>query len=275
MFINKFFTFEKDELFNIFIVVIILSLMFSYLVEKLAYNLSFMYIFLSFFFWLSVLFFLKIFLLKYVGYSQAVKLTFKFGYLNKYGFFKYQSVGRYLNDGMNISKFKKKGIAMPVISIFLFIISFGFLILPNMWKYSWDKIPHRFLGSKKKWESNLSFIFPQDITEERITRAITSSFLAFPIVALLIKIFVDGSEIFNYLIFGIFWIAFLNLFPFFGTLGYQVYIKRNYYWFVIVTICSLFFVSLLLFESVLTIFLVSCFSILLILSVKFYKEMVG
>lgn len=273
MLVKNFFTFEKGELSKVFIVILLLSLMFSFFIERISLNLNFIFLFFVFFFWFSFLIFLKIFLVKYVGYAQAVKMTFNYGYLNKYGFFKYQSIGRYLNDEMNISKFKKKGLPMPLVSIFLFIITLGFFILPNMWRYKWDKIPHKFIGSKKKWESSLSFIYPQDVTEERITRALTSSFLAFPITALLIKVFVVNLELYYFLIFSIFWIALLNLFPFFGTLGYQMYIKRPYYWFVMVTIMSLFFVTLLLFNSVFTVLLTSIFSVLLILSVKFYKDL--
>lgn len=274
MFIKKFFNFDKEELVKLFIVISLLSLMFSYIFDRFSYVYSYFEFFFIFLFWFSILFFLKLFLLKYVGYTQAVKLKLDFGYLNRYGILKYQTAGKYLDEEANILKFKKKGFSMPIVSLFLFIISFGFFILPNMFKYKWEKIPHKLLGSKNKFENKLSFFYPQDVSEERISRAITSSFLAFPITGLLTKIFVGEGELYFYLLFSLFWIGFFNIFPFFGTLGYQLFIMRNYYWFVIVTILFIFLIALIFFDSVLAILLVGSFSVLLILSVKFYKDLV-
>ncbi len=213
---------------------------------------------------------------------------------SKWGFKKYENVKAYsrdrklsstnqfldlaskpFSDEDNLPRFTKKskyisGIPSLYLVSFLYIISFGLFIYPAVWRYKIEKINHRFIGTKHKFEN--SYIPIIAISDQRILKVLFMGYVYYFIFAIFMKLFLPTSGLVLWFYFAIFWIAFTTLLPLLGTEGYDLFARGRFAYISAITILSLGMLSIFIFSSVLSITLISIPIILLVLSIIYYKN---
>jgi len=210
---KKYLKFSKEEFMSFIFFSLSLSLLFS--TTKYFFssnNISYFDNFLIFFIFISSFLFLKFTFLKLAGYYNAVKIDFSPTSIDNYGLENWQRRS-YLSE--------KKPIPFYLISIVIYIFSFGLIIYSNLWKYTFDRIPHMHLLREKK---------TSNITNEIYCMVLFYGNLFILFLSIIVKILFSNSNYYFWFQFVIFYIVFMSLIPIFGSEGYELFRRKRKYW---------------------------------------------
>jgi hypothetical protein len=236
---------KKVELFPITIVTFIISLMFSILIIKLSNTQTDLtQLFIPLFLFLNLLFHTKLIMMKLMGLKYGIELTFDFTYFHQYGVKKFESIQNKYGD------LPKKGLPFAIISIILYIISLGFLIVPLMWKIKYNKINHLYHGHGEHHELGFAYTKLFDVTNFRIAKTYVMGFFYYFIFAQFTELFFKNSEIYMWLQGIIFYIAFFTIIPIPGSEGYELYIRDKFGYMMLIPILFVGMLSIIVFQSV-------------------------
>ncbi len=286
--------FEKQEIKDMFLIISVFSIMFAILSSRFS-SLSLIPALISFFIFFSCLFFLRQAFMKFIAYKIGFSIKLHITYFSKWGFKKYENLKAYgrdysyssSNQAMDLvaatiidkeklpyftkkNRFKLKGISSLLLSSVLYIITYGFFIFPSVWRYKIDIITHKFIGTKHRFESNITR--NKFISDVRITKALFMGYIFYFIFAIILKLILPTSGIALWFYFALFWIAFTTLIPLIGTEGYELFIRSRFAYISAITILGLGMLSLFVFSSVLSIFLISLPIIIIVLATIYYKK---
>ncbi|NQZ84489.1 MAG: hypothetical protein HRU03_02120 [Nanoarchaeales archaeon] len=236
---------KKIELFPITIVTFVLSLLFSILIIKLSsIQNDLIGIFIPIFIFLNLLFHTKLIFMKYTGLRYGIELTFALTYFNYYGVRKFETLSNKFPD------LTKQGLSTIIISILIYIITLGFLIVPSIWKINFKKIPHLYIGSGEHHELGFALTPLFEVTYFRIAKTYITGFFFYFIFAQLIEIFFKQAELYPWLQAITFYIAFFTLIPMPGFEGYELYLRNKFGYMMLIPILFTGMLSIIVFESV-------------------------
>lgn len=260
--------FEKREIFDLFIIVIVLSFLFSITVQRFEPQDSFFLLLVQFVLFLTTLLFSRLFFMKCLAYKNGFQIFLHQTHFSKYGPRKFDSLSAFARDFLN-SKFK--GVPSTVIAVLVYIVTAGIIIVPSLWRYRTKMIPHKFLGTKQKFEYGMGFQIRRSVTEHRIMKVLFGGYLYYLIFALVLKVILPVEIFYSWFIFALFWIAFFSLIPIVGTEGWDIYVKSRLAHVSAIVILILGMFSVLIFESLTTI--LSVLSIVggIVMFIIFYK----
>ncbi|MFW6008898.1 MAG: hypothetical protein ACOCP8_06495, partial [archaeon] len=168
---------DNQELKEITFFSMVLSLMFSFTYIRFNIKSDFFSIFFLFFLFLLVLFMLKLYFMKFIAYKNHYSINLRMSYFDRYWFREYDRVS-YDFKGL-------KGIPMPFVSLILYILTLGILIVPIFWRYKYKIIPHRHIGTKLKYESDLF----EGVSNYRISKVFFSGYLFYVFFLFMLKFF--------------------------------------------------------------------------------------
>lgn len=268
--------FKVEELKDLLLITLVLSLLFSLTFVRFTFDdISFFNVFLSFFFFLTLLFVSRLLFMKYVAYRNGFEIIFRMTYFDRFFLRNYDKISYMTNETQKFVGFqdikKFRGFPMPVIGIMLYILTLGIIIFPSYWIYDKKKIPHRFIGNKGFYESHTFF----NVTEYRYAKVLFAGFLFYFIFGLLLKAFysVIGMSFYNGFIFALYWIAFVTIIPILGTEGYELFTRHWFMWINILTILILGMLALLVFESIEYVLVVTIISFIMVFMVILWRQL--
>jgi hypothetical protein len=286
--------FEREEIQDMIYIILALTVMFAILSSRFS-DLGVIGAFFSFLIFFSFLLTLRQLFMKFIAYRIGFSLTLHQTYFSKWGFKKYENIkafGRDFSDStsnkaMDLgiynsvekeklpfftkkNKFKIKGIPSIVLSLCLYVFSFGFIIFPSVWRYKVKMITHRFIGTKHRFENIVTRNVA--ISDVRVVKALFMGYVFYFIFAIFLKLFLPIEGITLWFYFALFWIAFTTLIPLIGTEGYEIYMRNRFAYISAVTILALGMLSLFIFSSLLSVILISIPIILLVLGTIYYKQ---
>lgn len=278
---SQYLNFKPDELKNILIISGVFGFLtaISYVRFSLENN-SFIFSVVSFCSFIFIMLVLRQFIMKWVALKSAFEIDLRLSYFNKYGLKPYETL-RY-RDNEKGSKIRPvehssyKGVPFIFISILVYILSFGFIIFPAVWTYKITKIKHLFIGTKEKYDAQLSFHYNVDISQYRRSKALMAGFVFYFFFAILVKFVTNLFDLsfYNWYVLIIFWFAFSSIIPIIGTEGYLLY---RYNWFAyisVMTILILGLLSLLIFSNLFYVLMVAFFSIVVTIFYWYWKVFV-
>ena len=265
---------KKKEWIDMVYVVLALSFMFAFSFVRFNDNTSttFAQAFVTFFAFLAVLFISRQIFMKFYALQNGFEIRFNQSIFNRYGFASYDTLSYWAHEaekktygvGLDVyGKVKKKpdgplykyhkleGIGASIISLFIYLLTLGFIIYPNMWSYRFKTIPHRFIGTQKRYEVHQrTFLFNIEVTDYRKSLIYMAGFIYYFIFGYLLKFFLEGSgEFYFWLVFALYWIALITLIPIPGSEGFEFWKKNTLAWILTLTILITGMISLLVLKS--------------------------
>lgn len=232
---------NKQENFDLFYIICIFSLLFLLTYIRFIEHVeSFLASFLLFFFFFSILLYGRLIVLKLVGYYYGVQISLYQTKVDRYFLRSYDRIS-------SNTKGNLKAIPSLFISLFLYLLSFGLLIFPSVWNYKYKKIPHKFIGTRYKFE--VAGMFPMNITNYRIGKILFIGYIYYFIFALIYVTLFSLTSVGLWLLFSLFWIALFSLIPLLGTEGYEIYFRNKFSWISALTILIISVFMLLVFSS--------------------------
>ena len=175
------------------------------------------------------------------------------------------------NNEKNKNDFK--GIPTIFISIFIYILTLGFLIFPSLWNYTYRKIPYLHFGTQMRREVSMSMNFNIEVSDVRISKTLFTGFIYYIVFALLLRIIFGNSDFFYWFLLIIFWIGFFTLMPIIGSEGYELWSRDKFYWFSSFVILVIGTLSLLVFQKISYSIIIGIISIIIIIFTYFYKNL--
>jgi len=248
---------KTDEIYDILIVTFVLALMFSMFTVRFSqFYAEVLPTFLQFYLFLLVLFFSRLIVMKYAALINGFEIDFDMTYFNKFGVRSFDTLMYYYNEVKTYTLTKKvltrpkAGIAAPVLSLILYIFTFGFVIYPSLWKFKFKRIPHLHVGPPQHFETELIFYRNMDISDYRISKAYLAGFFFYFVFGFIMKmLFKDELQIYNWLLLALYWIAFVTIIPFPVSDGFELHRRHNFGWIMMQTILVLGMISLLVFDN--------------------------
>jgi hypothetical protein len=253
-----------------------LAFMFSIMFLRFGNNIGagFLDAFLNFFVFFIVLFYFKQSFMKLMALRDGYELIIRQSMLDEYGFRPYDKLSYWSEitqkNVLAVSKtvynkvidnrkqifrnkgFEFKGIPASVLSIFLYILTLGFLIYPDMWSYKTKKIPHRFTNTVQRFDSDpLGNLFNVRVSDYRLSKSLTIGFLSYFVFGIILKLFLeDLSSYYNWFVFALYWVAFVTLIPLPSSEGFELWRKNLFAWIMVLTVLIIGMISLLVFSTV-------------------------
>ncbi len=260
----------SKELTELLLITLTLSLLFSLTYMRFSNaNKTLIEVFIIFFIFITIMQLLRLAFMKYTAYRNGFEIHLKMTYFDRYWFRNYDRIS-YTTKQRKITQ-NITGIAMPIVSIIIYILTLGFVIFPCMWRYSIKQIPHKFIGTKQKFEKTT----PHEITLYRYSKVLFSGFLFYLIFSYLIKILISPSnEFFFWFMFIIFYIAFVSLIPILGTEGFEFWLKGRFGWISTITILFLGMLAILILQNMIMIITVTIISVLIVITVMLWKDII-
>lgn len=284
---------EKKELFDFFIITTIISLLFtvSYFNFDPSNNFSFLQVFFLFWVFVNFVIGMKLLIVKFSAYRHGFEIHLYQTRFDRYGIRDFDKLSSFENMNKFHSKAKNvynladertlhdikpthfKGIPTSTISVILYIFSLGLIVFPSIWNYKCKKIPHLFIGTKEKFDTQ-SHMYPLDVTDYRLGKVLFTGFFSYFVIGVILKVFfsVIGESFYNWFIFILYWIAFFTILPIPGTEGHAFWRRWSFGWISAITILILGMLALLIFDSILYVILVTAFSALIVLWVQFWNR---
>lgn len=297
MVVAKYFTLRRSELLDVLFISFIFSLLFSlfYLRTPVIETIVFSNLILFLFFFIFLVLFLRMVFMKVISYNQGFEIILYQTTFNRYGLRPYDRIATVqrevtqtlYEDPTYHMKSKKKrdsafgyrssqfgGIPMSIMSVIAFIFSLGFIIFPSVWRYKMDKIPHKFIGRQSWYEADGMGLQLQGISGLRFARVLFAGYMFYFIVALVLKFLLGtSSELFYWLFFLIFWIAFVSLLPIPGTEGFDLWHCSRMLWLFSAMMMIFGMLAVLVFTSLTYIVLLSILVIIMTFIVYMWKEL--
>jgi len=254
--LNNYLKLKKKELLDLIIISIILGFLFSFTYFNINQNLrqSFKEIYFLFSLFIFIMLTLRLFFMKFVGYIEGFEINIKIYYLNRFGIRNWDTISFWTLESI-------KRIPVYFLSIFLYLISFGFFIFPCIWNYEIKQIPHRFIGKKRMVEYGF-----REISDYRYSKALFAGSFFFFIFAFFIKFITLKLSLnfFSPYVFILYWIAFFNTIPIPMTEGYELFSRNVIGWIAAITILIFSMFALTIFTNLFLIILILILSIIVI-----------
>ncbi len=287
---------SKNDLFLVFIVSVVFSVLFSMMFLRFDSGSTIFETIIIFFIYLFILFLTRLVIMKFAGIRNAFELNLEWIYFDRFGFRSYDKLSYYKNKvedntvglsidvAHSIGKLKEinyskvdnfKGIPVLFISVFFYILTLGFFIFPSVLKYNIKKIPHLFLGSKKRWEFSLLYFYNMDISGYRVSKVLFTGFLYYFVFGIFVKLFLGDSEFYYWFIFILYWFAFITLIPYPSSEGFQLFSYNKFAWLMVFTILVLGMIGLLVFNNLWYMFGVLIFGFIAVMFVTLWKKFMG
>jgi hypothetical protein len=201
--------------------------------------------------------------MKIFAYRNGFSISMKMTYFDRYWFRDYDRISYDFKD--------IKGIPTPFVSLILYILTLGVLILPTLWRYTYSVIPYKHIGTWFKYESDIF----EGVSNYRFSKVLFVGFLYYAVVAFLLKAFsFIFGDYFYWFIFVIFWIAFFNLIPIIGCEGWELFIRGKFGWVSSITVLVLTMISVLLFESMIYVLSMAVVSFFIVMMVILWRQLV-
>ena len=282
---------KKEEYFTLLIISLVLSGLFSmsFFIFSNNLNFDFLEIFLKFSIFLFVLFLGRLLIMKFVGMRNAFEIEMELTYFNQFWFRKYDRLTHFEENIDKTAKFlgaKKKeesmfgifgtkGIPVIFLSVFIYIVTLGFVLFPSVWKYKIKKIAHKHIGSMQYHEVGAVLFFRNiEISVYRVSKAIFAGFFYYFAFAMVFKaLFENLFALYNWMIFILYWVAFFTLMPIPGTEGFEFFRTNRFAWFMAFSILVLGMVGILIFENYFFMFMTMVFCLIAIIFVMLWKKL--
>lgn len=258
---------KNEDLVFLTIISFVLGIMFSLLYIRFEGGDLFTTM-LSFSVFIFVLLTSRLVFMKYFAYKDAFEIDLKHLYFNRFGFRPYDTIDHMAH--------RKGGISFIFISLFIYLVSLGTLIMPSVWFYKIKKIPHKFVGTQHLEEVPIKFFFAQEVTNYRLTKVMFMGFFYYFLFGFLLRIITYDSNLsfYNWFTFILYWIAFTTLIPIPFTEGFEFFLRNRAEWVGTLTLLVLGMIALLVFSSGWYIILVTAFSFFMMMLVYKWKEFV-
>lgn len=267
---------KKEEFWDFLFINTVLAFLFSLSFVRFSNNdISLMNVFLMFFLFLGVLLFLRLVFMKFVAYHNGFEIFLRMTYFDRYWFRKYDRMSYTLDGkyyGIKAPVKANKGFAMPIVAVFLYVFSLGLIVFPCLWRYNVKTIPHRYVGTKQRYELNKGVSYV-DVSNYRFAKVLFAGFIYYFVFAFVMKwlFSVFAWSFYSWFMFALYWIAFFSLVPIIGTEGYELFDKGLIGWVVAITVLILGMFALLVFESLGYVLFVTAISAVMILMVILWK----
>lgn len=261
-------TFNTSEIKDISIISLVISVMFVLATLRFSQQSSFIELFIQYFLFIVFLIASRLFIMKLIAYRHGIQLFLYQTSFSKYGPRKYDSISAFARDSLNM---KFKGIPSSILAILIYIITFGVIIVPSLWRYKSRIIPHLYIGTREKFEYQMGFMLRRSVTDYRMMKILFGGFLYYFLFALVLKVILPQEYFYSWFTFIVFWFAFFTLLPIIGTEGYDLYVRSRLGYISAIVILLLGGLSLLIFESLFTILGVVAVIGSLVLFVIFYR----
>lgn len=277
---------NKNEIIDLIFITGILGLLFSLNCLRFSEeNNTFIFTYISFFAFIFILLSSRLLFMKFLAYKYGFEIKLRMTYFDRYGLRNYDrlsytaQVAKYV-DPKNYTKneheekntqYDFKGIPMPIISLTLYILTLGTIIFPSLWNYKIKQIPHRFMGTKSRYEK-LPFFH---VSNYRFSKIMFFGFLYYLLFGFIVKIILQdiGQSFYNWFGFAILWIAFFTLIPILGTEGYELYSRGRLTWFSTLAILVIGTTSLVIFQSLTYVITVTILSTIIVLTTMLWKHL--
>lgn len=300
----KYVRFTRNEIGDLLMISFVLSFMFTityFRFEPQAFD-PFLNIFFTFIFFLLLVFFSRLFLIKlvscYNGFSTTLYQTYfdRFGlrHFDRLSYVKSNVEGKIVKAPLELGKrinssIEKihyyiqpyggnfKGIPLSIFSIIIYIFTLGFIIFPSQWRFKTEKIPHLFVGTVHLKETEMAWIHPMSATGFRKSRVLFSGFLFYLVIGIVMKyvLLLDDTKLFGWLYFALFWIAIISLLPIPGTEGYDLWNFSRFSWISAITLIIFGMFAILVFDSFSYAILISAFAFVIATLVYLWKGLIG
>jgi len=268
---DKVIEFDKEELKDALIVVLTLTTLFSMTFHSFTPGSNFVVSFGIFFFFFAVMTYLKLLLVKWVSFKNAFRIYLKQLYVDRYW------VKPWDKFSYHVKSKKFKGIPMSILSLFLYVMTLGFFIFPIISNFRYERISHRLLGDRRKFENINPTMQNWDISDYRLSLTFFVGFIFYIFFGLVISIISPIlGEFYWWFLFAIFWVAILNLIPLPLPLteGFNLWIRSSKLWWAALVAIITGLVTLLIFKNLIIIVLIIVLVVLLTMLRILWKEWV-
>ena len=252
-----------EEFKTLLVVSLILGLMFALTFVRFALKeVSLFGNLVLFSVFIFVLLSLRILFMKFVAYRNGFEVEMRNSYFDRYWFNNY--------DRLSYSFPGIKGVPMIFVSLIIYILTLGMVILPSVWGYNMKVIPHKHIGTKMRYDKAMF----EGISFYRYGKMMFAGFLFYVIFALLLKAFEDAfGEYFYWLLFVIFWIAFVTMIPILGTEGFNFLSRAKFGWVSALVILVTGILSILAFNSMMFVLGMGVVCILIVMFMLLWKRL--
>ncbi len=289
---------KKKEWIDMGYVVLALSFMFAFSFTRFNddTNTAFAQAFITFFVFLAVLFVSRQIFMKYYALLNGFEIRFNQSIFNRYGFASYDTLSYWAHEAEKkvgettldiYGKVKKKtkppkynfhkleGIGASIISLFIYLLTLGFIIYPNIWSYKFKTIPHRFVGTQKRYEVHMrTYLFNVEVTDYRKSLIYMAGFIYYFIFGYLLKAFLGGTgEFYLWFVFALYWIALITLIPIPGSEGFEFWRRNALAWILTLTILITGMISLLVLKSFWYVILSVLLAFLIVLFTRLWRSL--
>jgi hypothetical protein len=256
----------KKEKENILIISIIFAALYDLFFYFIKFSNNLPFNFISFLVFIYAILYLMLFFLKIYGLKNGIDLELYLTRFDRYFIYPWNTLSHHFKN-------LKNGIPTYVISIILFIISFGMIVFTPVWNYKFKKNNKFFIGTIQYFEKTIY----EGVSYYRISKIYFFNFVILFIFTLILKIF---SLIFSYNFINSYTLILLSMFstlliPIPGTIGYELFSRNAIFWFAVLSIIQTSLIALVFTNSILFILIISIlsfiFTILLILWDYFMK----
>ena len=288
---------NKKEWIDMGYVILALSFMFAFSFVRFGdgNDISFPYAFFTFFIFLTILFLSRQIFMKFCALLDGFEIRFNQSIFNRYGLASYDKLSYWAKEaekageiGLEIhGKVKKnpnasnynfhklEGIGASVISLFIYLLTLGFIIYPSMWSYKFKTIPHRFVGTKKRFETDVrTYLFSTDVTDYRQSKLYMAGFIYYFIFGYLLKIIIgETGDFYLWFVFALYWIALITILPIPGSEGFEFWRKNTIMWIFTLTILITGMISVLILKSIWYIILAVVLAFIIVLFTRLWRSL--
>jgi len=261
----KYLKFKKDEWLNLIYICVTLAFLFTLSIFNFTSIYSnFIMTFISFFLFIFILLSSRLVFMKYIAYNNGFEIDLKLFYFNRFWFRNWDKTSYWLGNNF------PNGIVSYIISLIIYVLTFGFIIFTSIWQYSIKKIPHKYVGTQLRYENYASL---PGVSDYRYSKALFGGVLYFFAFAFFIKFFsgVFEFEFINPYIFILYWISFFTTFPIPHTEGYELWSRNRFAWLAAISILIFSMLALLILTSLTWVLVLSGLSVIVVSIVVLWK----
>lgn len=274
---SEYIKFKKSEILDLILISITLGFLFSFSYYIYAESsISIIYIFIMFFLYILTLLSIRLLVMKYVGFKNAFEIFLHMTFFDRFWVRSYDKLSYYEKKGSKTLKRESnfKGIATPILSVIIYILTLGTVIFPSMWNYKIKKIPYLHLGTKQVFETSMPHLYNIEISDYRYSKALFAGFVYYFLFAIVMRLIYSELETYyNWLTFILYWIAFISILPIMGTEGYEFWNRNNILWLIAVLIMSLGMLSLVIFTSITYSLILAIIAIIISVMILIWKKL--
>jgi hypothetical protein len=258
--------FSKQEFKNYLIIIATITFGFTFFLIHFIDE-TFISTYITFFIVIAFFFISRILFMKMLAYHYGFEFSYYLVKLNRWGFKNYQR----FSSAFNI-KDRKDDFGFPhwFISILLSTLSAGFLMIYNIYRFQIKKIPHKFIGTKYRFEDN--WLHVHTVTDHRIAKVLFFGYFYYFIFAFIASIFLPQGTFLYQVYFVIFYMAGISLIPLPSFEGYELFLRYKFAYISALVINLIGLLSLLSFTSLTASFFITILVSSIYLGVLYSKK---